>query len=99
MDSFIKKILISKCLERNTYFRGFLKWNQSNFVCIVTQMLKYLKSLWQIAMVSYWESEDPGFEPWRFQATFDPGFPKNPQMIPSQKQCSLMSRKIRKAYF
>jgi len=43
--------------------------------------------MWQIAMVSGWESEGLGFEPRRLQATLDPGCQKNNKLLPAKTVC------------
>jgi len=46
-----------------------------------------------MVMASGWESEGPGFKPWRLQATFDPGLPKNQLSNSPPKKCAFNEKK------
>jgi len=48
----------------------------------------------EIAMVSGWESEGPGFKPWRLQETFNPGLTKNNKWFPAKDSVPLMNKKL-----
>jgi len=45
-----------------------------------------------VVIASGWESECPGSEPRRLQATFEPGLPKKYQVIPSQNSVKNFAR-------